>query len=222
MLKPLVFTDAGSTMLRRFEFEGRHVRAKGYFFAGHGTLRPRELQGVLLRIRNAAVGGFDGSFLNYPIAESQLFKNWISGEIWAGDSLEDAMNIDRKTLRVTHPAYAELQEGFHTWFNAFLLDVRKELYARESSQRRRDLAVSEGKRIAKALRATNVGRDVVQEIRKAWPTPSDPTDKRAAKRLTRKYTVGELYEIVLEVAAAYMSETELEAFIRDITSRLSE
>jgi hypothetical protein len=220
MLKPIVFRDYGNTVLRRFEFEGEHVAARGYFFANHGALRPRELQGVLLRIRNAAVGKYDGSFLNYPIAESQLFKNWISGEIWADDRLEDAMNIDRRTLRVTHHAYAELQAGFHRWFNTFLLDVRKELYARGSSARRLETALGEGERISGALRATKVSRAAARHVKEAWPTPSGTDDKHATRRLTRTFTVGQLYETVLEVAAEHMSKEDFDAFVGDLTDRL--
>jgi hypothetical protein len=184
-------------------------------------LRPRELQGVLLRIRNAAVGSYDGSFLNYPIGESQLFKNWVSGEIWTGDSLEEAMNIDRRTLRVTHPAFVELQEAFHKWFSGFLLEVRKELYARGSSARRLAAATDEEDRVAGALRAARVPGPVAQVVREAWPSPEGPSDKRAVRRLTRKYSVGELYETVLEVAAEHMSKESFERFVRELTDRLT-
>jgi hypothetical protein len=220
MLKPTVLPEGGHTILRRFEFDGEHVAARGYFFANHGALRPRELQGVLLRIRHAAVGTYDGSFLNYPIAESQLFKNWISGEIWASDRLEEAMNIDRRTLRITHPAYAELQLEFHKWFAGFLADVRRDLYASGSSERRLDTAREERRRISTALRATKSSPELASEVREAWPIPSGTADKRAARRLTRKYTAGDIYEMVLEIAAEHMSKSSFEAFVRDLTNRL--
>jgi Histidine kinase-, DNA gyrase B-, and HSP90-like ATPase len=220
MLKPTVFPTSDSNLLRRFSHDGEHVSVRGYFFAHHGTLRPRELQGVLLRVRNAAIGRYDGSFLGYPIGESQLFKNWVSGEIWTDDRLEDAMNIDRKTLRVTHPAYVELQAAFHEWFSGFLLEVRKELYARESSTRRLEAATDEEERVAGALRAARVARPVAQAVHEAWPTPEGPSDKRAVRRLTRKYSVGELYEIVLDLAAEHMSKDSFERFVRELTDRL--
>jgi hypothetical protein len=220
MLKPTVFPTSDGNLLRRFSHDGEHVSARGYFFAHHGTLRPRELQGVLLRVRHAAVGRYDGSFLGYPIGESQLFKNWVSGEIWADDRLEDAMNIDRRTLRVTHPAYVELQAAFHKWFSGFLLEVRKELYARESSTRRLEAAIDEEERVTGALHAASVARPVAQAVQEAWPTPEGASDKRAVKRLTRKYSVGELYEIVLDLAAEHMSKDSFERFVRELTDRL--
>jgi hypothetical protein len=220
MLKPTVLPSSESKLLRRFSHDGEHLSARGYFFAHHGALRPRELQGMLLRVRNAAVGSYDGSFLNYPIGESQLFKNWVSGEIWADERLEDAMNIDRKTLRVTHPAFVELQEAFHQWFSGFLLEVRKELYARESSARRLQAASEEEGRVVNAVRASKVSRPVAEAVQQAWPTPDGPSDKRAVRRLTRKYSVGELYETVLDVAAEHMSKDSFERFVRELTDRL--
>jgi hypothetical protein len=223
MLKPTVLPQTTNALLRRFDYEGQHVSAKGYFFASHGTLSPRELQGVLLRIRNAAVGVYDGSFLNYPIGESQLFKNWVSGEIWASDKLEAAMNIDRKTLRTTHPAFVELQSAFHAWFSRFLLEVRNELYARGSSTRRLASARQESNRIAEALQATKVGGPVASAVQAAWTAPqaADRTeDRRAIRRLTRRYSLGDLYETVLEVAAEHMSTEAFDRFVQELTRRL--
>lgn len=222
MLKPTVLPDSDETLLRRFSHIGEHVAANGYCFATHGTLRPRELQGVLLRIRHAAVGRYDGSFLEYPIGESQLFKNWISGEIWADDRLEDAMNIDRKTLRTTHPAYVELQQAFHQWFAGFLLEVRKDLYARSSGERRFHAAKDETQRVASALRAADVSRSVAEAVQEAWRQPQDVDDRRAVRRLTRKYSIGELYETVLEVASKHMTKDAFDRFVRELTQRLGD
>jgi hypothetical protein len=221
MLKPTVLPDSPDTLLRRFSCEGAHISAKGYFFAAHGTLRPRELQGVLVRIRHAAVGPYDGSFLNYPTGESQLFKNWISGEIWAGDGLEEAMNIDRRTLRITHPAYVELQQAFHEWFAGFLLEVRKELYARGSAKRRLAASHSEAERITRALNAAKISLPVIEAVQEAWPDPRSGDEKRAIRRLTRKYSVGELYETVLDVAAEHMTKDAFDAFVHELTRRLN-
>ncbi len=222
MFKPTVLPDSDNTLLRRFSFDGTHVSAKGYFFAAHGALRPRELQGVLLRIRHAAVGTYDGSFLSYPLAESQLLKNWISGELWADDRLEDAMNIDRRTLRITHPAYVELQHAFHEWFVGFLREVRKELYARSSKERRLIAATEEAQNITAALQKANVAKPIVEAVSQAWCEPTSVEDKRSIRSLTRKYSVGELYDTVLTVAAEHMSKDAFDSFVRELTRRLSD
>jgi Histidine kinase-, DNA gyrase B-, and HSP90-like ATPase len=222
MFKPTVLPEYQSSILRMFEHSGEQVSAKGYFFASHGTLRPRELQGVLIRIRHAAVGGYDGTFLDFPIGEGVLFKNWISGEIWASDELEDAMNIDRKTLRSTHIAYVELQDAFHKWFVRFLAEVRKELYARGSNKRHLANATEEVERISSALKASGVSKVVGEVVRRSWPLPVDGEDKRSVRRLNRKVSVGELYATVLEVAAEHMSKESFDRFVLELTRRLSD
>lgn len=111
--KPVVFTPDEAAFVRKFSFSGNAVSAEGYFYAQHGSIKPLELQGLLTRIRNAAVGEYDHSFWGFSASEYQLIQRWVSGEVWADDRLEDAMNIDRRTLRVTHPAYVELKARIH-------------------------------------------------------------------------------------------------------------
>ena len=56
----------------------------------------------------------------------------------------------------------------------------------------------------------------------AWPEPKNVDDKRTVRSLTRKYTVGELYETVLEVAAAHMTKDAFERFVAELTRRLKD
>jgi len=94
----------------------------------HGVIRPQELQGLLIRIRNAAVGDYDKSFFGFSPSIGRLFQSWISSEIMADDRLEDAMNIDRRTLRDAHPAYVELQKAIHNHLEKFIKEVRDKIY----------------------------------------------------------------------------------------------
>lgn len=127
--QPIVLRASGErSFVQLFEFDGDHVGAKGYFFARKGVLRPSQLNGVLVRIRHVAIGGYDSSFLSYPKSTATLFRRWVSCELWADDRLESAMNIDRKTLRVTHPAYQELQSFFHEQMDTLTSRMRKDLY----------------------------------------------------------------------------------------------
>ncbi|WP_346316532.1 ATP-binding protein [Chitinophaga sp. YIM B06452] len=92
------------------------IKFKGYFYIQHGLLVPRELNGVAIRIRNIPIAeqyGFDPTFMRYPNYMEQLFRNWVSGEIYIESGLEDAMNIDRKSFRITHPHYLALQSYLH-------------------------------------------------------------------------------------------------------------
>src|SRR5690606_26853202 len=80
------------------------IGLKGYFFINNSILFPREVNGVAIRIRKIPIAeqfGFDDTFMKYPNYTNQLFRNWISGEMYIEKGLEDAMNIDRKSFRVT-------------------------------------------------------------------------------------------------------------------------
>src|SRR5207248_3158986 len=78
--KPIVLfpneRDAPS-FVHPFSYIGDSVSAVGYFYAQHGTIKPEELQGVLIRIREAAVGEYRSDFLEFPTSEGSLIQRWI-------------------------------------------------------------------------------------------------------------------------------------------------
>ncbi len=99
----------------------------GYFFAYDHLLTPRELNGIAIRIRNIPIAveyGYDTTFLAYPNYVDQIFRNWVSGEVYVLKGLEDAMNIDRKSFRVTHNHYLALQNFVHKY-------LREEFFSQE-------------------------------------------------------------------------------------------
>ena len=55
--KPIVFEKGKTSIIREFNFQGEHVSARGYFYAQHGIINPSELRGILIRVRDAGVGG---------------------------------------------------------------------------------------------------------------------------------------------------------------------
>lgn len=224
VFKPVLLGEPGKrTLLKTLQLRGTHVGATGYMFAQHGTLRPGELQGVLVRIRNAAVGEYDRSFLDFPVAEAQLLKNWVSCELWADDALENAMNIDRRTLRATHPAFVELQKLFHAEFRKFLYEVRTQLYALRSSEKRTHDAEKESARIKAVVSSTDLGLPsaTIAHVEDVWATPA-VEDKRGTGRLLRKRSVAEVYEIVLELARDLLAPDDFDEFVQELTDRLSE
>jgi hypothetical protein len=222
--KPIVLlpsdTSGRTSFVRRFEYTGDHVTAYGYFYAQHGTVKPKDLQGVLLRIRQAAVGGYDSGFLDFPASEGSLIQRWISAEIWADDDLEDAMNIDRRTLRVAHPAFVELQRAIHKELRRVIADARKQLYEAGSSERKKTksaAAVSQLRQI--------VARDVAPD-NPVVAAQIDDTLRAAGRRadasnLARRVTVVELYELVMEVARESLPPKIFGEFMRRLTERLN-
>jgi hypothetical protein len=237
--KPIVLRDdEDGTILKSFSFSGEHVGGHGYFYARSGSLRPRDLNGLLIRIRNAAVGGYDDSFLNLAGYQSALFQDWTSGEFWADDRLEDALNIDRKTLRITHPAYVELQARIHDELRSFLAQVRRELYGRRSRRRKAERATSTIQVLDEITASLTpiIGADSVQRISSAWrTTPRKSTQPKTRgssvveptpaeiRRLTRTYTVNQILEVVRDAASvANLSSRQTAALLEYLTERLLE
>lgn len=134
--KPIIFHPESKALIDVFNFKGKYVEASGYFYAQHGTIAPPELHGLMVRIRHAAVGEYDPQFWGFPPTEASIIQRWVSAEINADDRLEDAMNIDRRTLRVAHPAYVELQVAIHDHLRRVLGRARKELYSETREVRR--------------------------------------------------------------------------------------
>ena len=91
------------------EMEGKRLAFKGYMYYQRISISPPELRGLLVRIRNVAIGMYDKSLLNYPKAQGPRLA-MLSGEIYVEEGLEDALNVDRNSFRETDPHYIKLQE----------------------------------------------------------------------------------------------------------------
>jgi len=220
--KPVVLSEPSEGhLLRRVDITGDHVEAHGYLYARVGVIRPEWLNGVLVRIRNAAVGDYDRSWLGFKTAEGTLFQRWMTCELWANDSLEEALNIDRRTLRITHPGYVELQRAFHEVLHDFLGEVRKSLYADRSTERRRGKAQAEVSRLRKAIEQPSSG--VAKATREAL-VERERTLKSASKSelgsVLRSYSVSELYELALDVAKETLPPGEYRKYAAALAKRL--
>lgn len=217
MRKPVVFVVPEKAIVAKFEYIGKQVSAKGYFYAQQSVIKPEELKGLLIRIRNAAVGSYDTSFMDYSANHGSLLRTWISGEIWADDGLEDAMNIDRRTLRQAHPAYAELQVSVHRFLTKFIQRVRSEIYGERSNER-------------KATQAREMERQIQKQIAKVSPKAKTNIEawkgasknEHGKKLLLQKFSIDELYEVVIEVAQNVLTPNQLRNFISTLTERLKQ
>jgi hypothetical protein len=218
--QPIVFKGDDRAFVKKFSFSGDAVAADGYFYAQHGSIKPIEIHGLLVRIRNVAVGGFDPSFWGFSSSEYSLIQRWVSCEIWADDRLEEAMNIDRKTLRVTHPAYVELRDAIHNQLRLVFSETRTRIYEAGSSSRKADKASESSASLLKLVRSTDTGLNAktVSQITTTWKNTQNP---KLQKALLRKYSVAELYAIVIEVAKQTLTAKQLEEFLRRLTERLS-
>jgi len=223
--KPVVLQSDGRQLLRPIQIDGDHVSARGYFYARHGVLRPQWLNGVLVRIRNAAVGDYDGTFLNFKTSEQTLFQRWTTCEIWADDRLEEALNIDRRTLRITHPAYIEFQEAFHDQLSEFLRASRDALHKQPAAKRRVEEARREVGRLSEAIEreSSSLSPLARRELRAAIKRRSEPnaiSSPAEVRAVLRKFTVTEMYEVALEVARDSLSASQYERFAAALAKRL--
>ncbi len=87
----------------------KRLAFQGYIFYQRTAIMPPELRGLLVRLRNVAIGMYDKSLLNYPQAQGPRIA-MLSGEVFIMHGLEDALNVDRYSFRETDPHYLKLQE----------------------------------------------------------------------------------------------------------------
>jgi len=217
--KPIAFRAAERYLVDKFEFVGKQVSASGYFYAQRKVLKPQNLNGLLVRIRQAAVGEYDPTFWGYPPDKNAIFQGWVSAELWANDQLEDALNIDRRTLRAVHPSYVELRDAIHKYLDAFFTRVRKELYAEPARERNTKRTRSQIVELSKALAdSTAIGSATRRRVISDWKAAE--TDTKGVRRLLRRYSVSELYEIVLDVARDVLDRRDAERFIQALSERM--
>jgi hypothetical protein len=223
--KPVVLDPGEANLLRSVKIDGEHVSARGYFYAKRRALRPQWLNGVLIRIRNAAVGEYDATFMGFKSTEGRLFQSWISCELWADDRLEEALNIDRRTLRVTHPAFVELQEKFHLEFSNFLGEAREKLYSEPAAKRRRSEARAEIERFAAVIESSETAlppkvREKLAGRVQRRVEPKRVSTQRDVRAVLRKYGVAELYELALDVARETLPREQYQRFAQALAERL--
>lgn len=220
--KPVVLRpgEDNRDLFHTFQVKRDEVKAHCYLYAKRRALRPDQLNGVLIRIRAAAVGEYDRSFLGFPNTQERLIQDWVSGEIWASDELEEAMNIDRRTIRDAHPAFAALRDAFHQELGLFLKSARNELYQQPSAERRARKASEQVVGIREAIdeRKEPLSPEVARQVVEAWEDFED--DPALIRRLVRKYTVTEIYDMVLDAAEEVMTPDQVQRFLAALTRRL--
>jgi hypothetical protein len=92
---------------------GYPLKFSGYIFNQTTRLFPKEYQGVLIRIRNVAIGQYDVNVMTYPQAEGPRFS-MLSGEVFVEEGLDDALKVDRDGFNTLDPAYIRLQAFVHS------------------------------------------------------------------------------------------------------------
>jgi hypothetical protein len=147
--KPVALSgnEAGYTYKRlgkqKLEIFGNPLRFHGYLLVQEGRqIKPDELRGILIRIKDVGIGYYDPSMLDYPFNEGPRSR-WLRGEIFVDEGLEDALNIDRDSFNRFHPEFRALQEHVHDILHKEIfpdvyreIEVRTKARAKQKSQSR--------------------------------------------------------------------------------------
>jgi Histidine kinase-, DNA gyrase B-, and HSP90-like ATPase len=92
---------------------GYPLKFKGYIFLQTARLFPKEYQGILVRLRNVAIGQYDVNVMTYPMAEGPRFS-MLSAEVFVEEGLDDALKVDRDGFNTLDPQYIRLQAFVHS------------------------------------------------------------------------------------------------------------
>jgi hypothetical protein len=157
---------------------GSDLTFNGYLFQQTGRLYPRDIQGVLIRLNNVAIGKYDNSMLTYPYAEGPRYS-MVSSELLVQQGFEDALNIDRDSFNELHPHYIRVQSYVHSLLHDLIFP---ETWSdeKERNKARRDQAAEarESKFVERYRKTTG---DAIRSIRRVEKrrkerTPSAPRE----------------------------------------------
>ncbi len=91
----------------------RPLKLRGYIYLQDGqAVEPIGVRGILVRIRNVAIGDYDTTLFGYPKIEGPRF-NWLSGEVYVEEGLENALNIDRDSFQEMNEHFTKFQQTMY-------------------------------------------------------------------------------------------------------------
>jgi hypothetical protein len=159
---------------------GRPLKFSGYLFQQTSRLYPREIQGVLVRIRDVAIGSYDPGFMNYPFQEGPRFS-MVSCELIAEEGFEDALNIDRDSFNGLDSHYLRMQAYVYSLLHSVIFpetwkEEKKRNKARRSSQKG-----TRRQAFLRSLRPFNGGYSKIERVAESeddLPIEFEPRNKR--------------------------------------------
>jgi hypothetical protein len=146
----------------------------GYIFLQTSRLFPKEFQGILIRLRNVAIGQYDVNVMTYPLAEGPRFS-FLSSEVFVKTGLDDALKVDREGFNTLDPHYIRLQAFIHSILHELIFPGS---WAEEKGRNQRKKAVLEKEIVStfeSKLRDTTGSRysriEVIPKLRGPVSTP---------------------------------------------------
>lgn len=108
------------------------LKFAGYFFSQiPKAIRPYELKGIQVRLRNVGIGGYDSTFLRYSRKIESIRNQWVSGEVFVDEGLEAALNIDRDSFNEHEEHFKAMQKFIHDHVDS-IFDQSREAAASRS------------------------------------------------------------------------------------------
>lgn len=142
----LYFVEFDSTI-----FDSR-LKFSGYLFAQVSrAVRPLELNGVQIRLREVGIGGYDSTFLRYYKEIETIRSRWVSGEIFVDEGLESALNIDRDSFNEHDEHFKKLQTFLHDKIKIVFNEIS--IAARKTREEERD---ETSEKIKKSIQETAI------------------------------------------------------------------
>jgi hypothetical protein len=155
---------------------GMPLEFRGYLFQQTGRLYPRDIQGVLIRLSNVAIGKYDNAMMAYPYAEGPRYA-MVSSELFVDRGFDDALNIDRDSFNELHPHYMRVQAYMHALLHDLIFP---ETWGEEKlrNKQRRDLV--EKRSEARVLRG--VSKTTGQNVRSIQRVDRPKAEQTAQRR----------------------------------------
>lgn len=140
---------------------------------------PKQHQGVLLRVGNAAGGAFDRTFMDYQVSEQTRLRQ-LTVEIFVHEGLDGAINLDRESYNYAHPHYQFLVKWLHSAIRQFTnrhkavgKDLREQQRSNHTARTKKSIA------IAVTRKLHDVGIDDLVDVQFIEPNVLDSVaDKR--------------------------------------------
>lgn len=134
LLNKLIQLPSADDILSRvyhFDFDkdifDSRLKFSGYIFSQVSrAIRPFELNGIQVRLRNVGIGGYDATFMKYYKQVETIRSKWVSGEIFVDIGLEAALNIDRDSFNEHEEHYKALQKYIHEVLDTVFEETEKE------------------------------------------------------------------------------------------------
>lgn len=180
----------------RPDVAGSPLEFTGYLFQQTGRLYPRDIQGILVRLNNVAIGRYDNSMMTYPYAEGPRYA-MVSSELFVERGFEDALNIDRDSFNELHPHYIRAQAYMHCLLHGLIFpETWGEEKERNKQRRVREAEASETRFVDSYRKATGEQVRSIQRIekpdtqrtpRKPEQSPVDFQPRRGAIEIDRTH-----------------------------------